>query len=60
LRNNQPDKSYLTPRLRKVDEVLGILAKVTTIASATVPRLPDAIDLMHQGLAAAFKFLGVS
>ena len=60
LRNDQPDKSYLTPRLEKVDKVLGVLAKITTIGSATLPGLPQAVGLMHQGLAAAFRLLGGS
>jgi hypothetical protein len=60
LRNDQPDKSYLTPRLEKVDKVLGVLAKITTIGSATLPGLPQAVGLMHQGLAAALRLLGGS
>ena len=60
LRNNQPDEGDLDARLKKADEALGILSKVTTIATATLPGLPQAINLMHQGLAAAFKLLGGS
>lgn len=60
LQTDQPDKGDLAPRLKKADEVLGILTKVTTIASATFPGLPQAINLMHQGLTAAFRLLGGS
>jgi hypothetical protein len=60
LRSDRPDEGDLNPRLKKADEALGILSKVTTIATATLPGLPQAINLLHQGLAAAFKLLGGS
>lgn len=60
LRADKPDKGDLTPRLKKAADVLGILSNVTTVATATLPGLTQATNLMHLGLAAAFKFLGGS